>query len=210
MDKRSDRGQSTRAHILTIAQRLFTELGYNAVSIETVLRESGLSRGALYHHFPSKEALFAAALEEVEIRLMGAARAAALSATNPLDALRAGCSAWLDLTLRDPAVRQIVLADAPGVIGWHAWRALDDRYGLGLLKSALKAGAEAGRVDPGMVDIYAHILLATLVEIALLGARAEKPAEILRAGRDAMEAVLSRCFGVEPGAPWPATASAAS
>lgn len=201
MDRRSDRGQATRQHVLETATRLFTDPGYENTSIEMVLRECGMSRGALYHHFSGKEALFTAVLEAVEARVTSTVREAGQNAANPLDALRAGCDAWL-LLARDPTVRRIVLIDAPSVIGWQAWREMDDQNGLGLLKAGLGMAAAAGRVPAGLVDMYAHILLATLTEVAMLIARSDDAAATIEAGRGAVEQIISRLFGVEPNGAW--------
>ncbi len=197
----NDRGQKTRKHILATATALFAEEGYEATSIELVLRSTGISRGALYHHFASKDALFKAVLEEVEARVAVTVANAAGRATNPLDALRAGCDAWLGLA-HDPIVRRIVLIDAPSVIGWQAWRDIDDRNALGLLKSAMGAMAAAGRMRTEMVDVNAHLLLAMLIELSMLVARTDDVAYVLRTGREAVEAILSRLAGVEPYAAW--------
>src|SRR3954467_2801884 len=102
-DRRVERGQATRAQVLEVAERLFTELGYEATSISTVLSETGVSRGAFYHHFPSKEALFEKVLESVETRGEERLRAAAAKETYPVDAIRAGCRAWLSFS-GDPTV----------------------------------------------------------------------------------------------------------
>jgi AcrR family transcriptional regulator len=201
MDGRNDRGQATRQHIVATATRLFTEEGYENTSIDLVLRASGLSRGALYHHFSSKEAVFTAVLETAEAQIAEQVAAAARAADNPLDALRAGCAVWLDMA-RDPTVRRIVLTDAPSVVGWRAWREIDGRYGLGLLKGGLGFAASAGRVPHDMVDVYAHILLAVLIEVAMLIARSEDEAGSMRTGRAAVEQILSRLVGVEPDGPW--------
>lgn len=190
MDRRGDRGQVTRQRITATATRLFTDLGYEGTSIDHVLQECRISRGALYHHFGSKEALFTAVLEAVEAHIAATVGAAARDATDPLGALRLGCAAWLGLA-RDPTVRQIVLIDAPSVIGWQAWREMDSRHGLGLLKAGLGLAAEAGRLRAEMVDVYAHVLLATLIEVALLIARSKDAAAAKQAGSQAVEQVLS-------------------
>ena len=65
-NKNVARGEATRSQLLAIATRMFAERGYEDTSIEAVLREAGVSRGSLYHHFASKEALFEAVAEEVE------------------------------------------------------------------------------------------------------------------------------------------------
>ena len=73
-------------------------------------------------------------------------------------------------------VRQIVLTDAHSVLGWQKWREIEGRYGLGRLKLALEMIASTGRIREDMVDIYAHIPLASLIEVAFLAARSADPA----------------------------------
>lgn len=70
-NKNVARGEATRSQLLAIATRMFAERGYEDTSIEAVLREAGVSRGSLYHHFASKEALFEAVAEEVETDVGG-------------------------------------------------------------------------------------------------------------------------------------------
>jgi AcrR family transcriptional regulator len=197
------RGQATRQQIVAEARRLFAEAGYEAAAIEAVLSGIGISRGALYHHFASKEALFTAVLEAEEVRVAEALMASARGKTNPLDMLRAGCSAWLNMAASDSAVRRIVLTDAPSVVGWDVWRDIDSRHGLGLLKAAFRLAAELGHLQESRVDTYAHALLAVLTEMALLVARAEDQSAAADAGRDAVELVLSQLMGVAPGGHWP-------
>jgi AcrR family transcriptional regulator len=190
MDRRIDRGQMTRRRLVESGTRLFAEHGFEATSIEMVLEDTGVSRGALYHHFDGKASLFTAVLEATEARVAAVVAAAAAPATGPLDALRAGCEAWLRLAADDAAIRQIVLIDAPTVVGWSAWRAIDERYALGLLKAGLAAAAAAGKVPPENVDVYAHLLLATLVEAALLIARSEDPGATIALTQTAIGATL--------------------
>jgi AcrR family transcriptional regulator len=190
MDRRIDRGQATRQRLLESATRLFTERGYEATSIEMVLTDTGVSRGALYHHFDGKGSLFTAVLEATEARVAAVVGTAAASAAEPLGALRAGCEAWLRLAASDATIRRIVLIDAPTVVGWSAWRAIDDRYALGLLKAGLSAVAAAGRVAPETVDVYAHLLLAALVEASLLIARSDDPAATFASTQTAINVIL--------------------
>ncbi|MGC4061767.1 MAG: TetR/AcrR family transcriptional regulator [Aquabacterium sp.] len=203
MTKRNDRGQMTRQHIIDVATDLFTQAGYEATSIEQVLQACGISKGALYHHFAGKVELFTAVLEATEQHVATRLSAASEGKTNPLDALRAGCAAWLSMA-RDPTVRQVVLLDAPSAVGWQAWREIDDRHGLGLLKMALMAAAAEGRFSADLVDIHAHMLLAVLIEMSLLIARAgdDDAQAAVRRGQVSVELVLSRVMGVEPNAAW--------
>ena len=83
-------------------------------------------------------------------------------------------------------MRQIVLLDAPAGAGWRKWREIDARSGFGQLKTALTNAAKSGRMWHEPVDTMAHILLAALLEIALLIARAENPREATRSSRAAI------------------------
>jgi AcrR family transcriptional regulator len=201
MDKRSDRGKTTREHIVSVATRLFTENGYEGTSIELVLQACGISRGALYHHYANKEALFNEVLVSVEKQVAMKVGEAAQGTSNPLDALRAGTGAWLALA-RDPTVRQIVLIDAPSVVGWQAWREIDNQHALGLLKMALQMAASAGRMRPDRVEVYAHMLLAVLIEMSLMIARSDDAITAIEIGKEAVEQLLSRLAGVEPNGSW--------
>src|SRR5580700_9763480 len=152
------RGEATRGQLVAIATRMFAERGYEDTSIEAVLREAGVSRGSLYHHFASKEVLFEAVAEEVETSVGAQTMAAASGSAGPVEALRAGFLAWIRLA-GDPVVRRILLIDGPSVLGWERWRAMEERHALGLIRGVLQAAAEAGHLPPEMADTMAHILL---------------------------------------------------
>ena len=100
-------------------RELFGELGYEGTSIDAILRRAGMARGALYHHFPTKEALFDAVLDAEVASIAKASAAAARAAGDPVESLRAGCGAWLRAAI-DPVVQRITLIDAPAVVGWSA------------------------------------------------------------------------------------------
>jgi AcrR family transcriptional regulator len=169
MNKKIDRGQATREHLVAVATGLFTEHGYDGTSIEAVLRAAEVSRGALYHHFPGKDALFAAVLDTVYDRVEADGAKAVEGMTDPAEVLRAACLTWIR-SAADPVVRQVMLIDAPAVLGWQRWREGDEARTLGKLKVALRL---AGRLAPVRVDYFAHVLLAGLNEIAMLVARAD-------------------------------------
>jgi AcrR family transcriptional regulator len=188
------RGEATRARLIAIATRMFADRGYEDTSIEAVLREAGVSRGSLYHHFPSKEALFEAVAEDVETSVGAQTVAAADGITEPVAALRAGFLAWIRLA-GDPVVRRILLIDAPSVLGWERWRAMEERHALGLIRLVLQAVAEEGRLRPELVGTLAHVLLASVNEVALLVARSDAKEAAMEAGADAIDEMLRRLFG---------------
>jgi AcrR family transcriptional regulator len=190
-NKNIARGEATRAQLIAIATRLFASHGYEGTSIEAVLKEAGVSRGSLYHHFAGKEALYEAVLEDVETRVGIQTVEAASDAAGPVDALRAGFLEWIKLA-SDPVVQRILLIDAPSVLGWERWRAMEERHALGLIRAVLQEVADEGSLRPGLVDTLAHVLLASVNEVALLVARSDDPAAAMQAGADAIDELLRR------------------
>jgi len=202
MESKVDRGAATRSQVISVATRLFARGGYEGTSIEAVLLECGISKGALYHHFRNKEALFIAVLETMEARIVDEVASASKQAANPLDALRAGCGAWLDLVVSDVSVRRIAVIDAPSVLGWYKWREMEGRYALGLLKAALGLAADHGCFDPVRTDAYASMLLAVLNEMAMLIARSDERQQALASAHDAVEQLITRLLGIDAGGAW--------
>jgi AcrR family transcriptional regulator len=194
MNRLVEKGLTTRHRILSAATRLFADKGYEQTSIEALLDELGISRGALYHHFSSKEAIFEAVFEAVETDIATAIVGSTRGVADPAVALRTGCDAFLRIA-GDETVRRIALIDAPAALGWQKWREIDSRHGFGLLKASLKAAAASGRLRADLVDAYAHILLAALMETALVIAT-RNTAAASRNGRAAIKELIERLLGI--------------
>lgn len=194
-DGRLTRGRNTRDRLVTAARDQFGSRGYEATSIHTILAAAGVARGGLYHHFASKEALFDAVLDQVVAELARGVRETAREHSDPAEGLKAGSLAWLRLAL-DPTVQRILLLDAPAVVGWRRWRAIDDAHTLGATKAALARLARAGHLPAQATDTLAHLVLAAVGETALLIARADDPAAALPAGQAALEILLDRLLAL--------------
>jgi len=174
---KAEQSEATRTALIAAARELFAERGYAAVGTEEIVRATGVTRGALYHHFAGKRELFAAVYEDVERQLVERIAASAISsAGDPLQALHAGAQAFLD-ACEDPAVRRIALVDAPSVLGWEQWREIGLRYGFGLVQGTVQAAMDAGLIDPQPVLPLAHLLLGAIDEGAMLIARADDGGE---------------------------------
>lgn len=193
-DLRLQKGIATRDRLIAAGRELFGERGYEATSIEAILEAAGVARGALYHHFPTKQALFDAVLDRVVAEIADQAAVAARGAADPVARLRAGCSTWLQMAL-DPAIQRIALLDAPAVVGWTRWRELDDRHILGRLRRSLEMIAAEGLLPDADVDLLAHMVLASVNEAALLIARADEPEAALAKGQAAVDALIGRLVG---------------
>jgi AcrR family transcriptional regulator len=169
----AERREATRAALLDAAEQLFAARGYAGVGTEEIVQRAGVTRGALYHHFRDKEALFRAVYERVEQELTERIVSdIPLGSDEPVEVLRKGAAMFLDACL-EPRVQRIALLDAPAVLGWNAWREIGARYGLGLIQEALQAALDAGAIPPQPVRPLAHVLLGALDEAAMLVARAD-------------------------------------
>lgn len=173
-NRKAELGAATRATLIDTARTLFAN-GYEAVSTPAIAAAAGVTRGALYHHFTDKRALFEAVVERVAADLVNRIHAAATKQeADPLAAVIAGCRAFV-AACQDIETRQIFLIDAPTVLGWSTWRAIDARHGLGSLKEGLAACAATGLLSPDDIDAVAHLISGALNEAVFL--LADRPSD---------------------------------
>jgi AcrR family transcriptional regulator len=189
--KRAAQGRATRGQLIEVATSLFAEHGYEGTSIEAVLAAAGVSRGALYHHFAGKEALFTAVLEAVSDRVTAEVTEAIRDCTDPVDALHTGALAWIDLA-GDPVIQRVMLVDAPSVLGWEQWRAMDEGRTVAAMRAMLQAVSDSGRLPQQLVEPFSHMILAALDEAAMVVARAPDSRAAAAESRQAVEELLNR------------------
>nr|WP_203416740.1 TetR/AcrR family transcriptional regulator [Jiangella ureilytica] len=168
---------ATYQALVTEARRQFARDGYAAVSLAGIVDAVGLTKGALYHHFPNKAALFRAVVEQVQTKVAQRVVAAAEAQTDPWPQLLAGCEAFLRAGA-DPEVQRIMLIDGPAVLGWDEWRALDDASSGRHLREALQAVIDDGVMAPHPVAPLAHLLSGAMNEAALWLARSDDPRDL--------------------------------
>lgn len=185
--RKAEQSDVTRGALLSVARELFTERGYAATSTTEIADRAGVTRGALYHHFAAKDDLFRAVFEELEAEVAERVAREALAGGDPVEQLRLGCRAFLDVCL-DPAVQRIVLLEGPAVLGWETWQEIEERYGYGLVATGVEAAITAGFFDTQPVPPLAHVLFGALAQAGLVVARAADPG----AARTDMEAATDR------------------
>ena len=192
MPTQAERTEATRGRLIGTARRLFAEKGFAATSTEEILSEAAVSRGALYHHFPSKTDLFQATFEQVEDELTAQVLQAATKdgETDPMRILQVGFDAFLDQCL-NPEVQRIVMLDGPTVLGWDLWHELDERYAFGTLKTVLTVAADTGRIEESAVDPLSHLLLGAIMQAGMVVARSDDPLTAKRAMTDTFAGIVS-------------------
>ena len=121
----AERSASTVSAILDAARKLFATKGFDKTSIDDIGAQAGAAKGAVYHHFDSKEEIFERVFDRA---LADVATAVAKSATgaDPLEGMVNGTRVYLE-QVTAPSVRRILLIDGPSILGWAKWREIDLR-----------------------------------------------------------------------------------
>jgi AcrR family transcriptional regulator len=182
---RKVKAAATRAALVAAARQLFTIKGYHATGTNDLVALAGVTRGALYHHFRDKEALFEAVFREVSAALSHAAGDAAVPfAADPRRRMLEGIQAYLRLVAERPEAQRILLLDGPVVFGWARWREVQSETSFNELARGLRALMQMGLMAEGGAGPLAQLILAALYDAALAIANARDP-EVARAEADA-------------------------
>ena len=171
-----ERSAATQGALLSAARRLWGQRGYAAVSTPEIAETAGVTRGAMYHQYANKTELFVAVLEAVETDVIERLTADVIAAnpSTPSETLHITADAWLRVAV-EPEVRQLVLLDAPSILGWGGFREISQRFGLGMTEQLLSAAIEAGELRPQPTRPLATIVIAALDEAAMIIANAADP-----------------------------------
>jgi len=166
--------EATRSLLIEVARQNFTEHGYAATSIDDIIRQAGVARGGLYHHFSGKEALFRAVYETVEGEVISRVMEAAQSQPSPWDAVRAGLSAFLDACL-EPSFRRIVVLDSISVLQSQILEVGIDPHELPMLRNVLTPLLATASFGGMAIDALTYVALGGLYGASLYIARASDP-----------------------------------
>ncbi|MCR6500528.1 TetR family transcriptional regulator [Shinella sp. CPCC 101442] len=131
-----ERTEATRLALIEAARRLFVQKGYAETATPDIAAEAGVTRGALYHHFEDKRALFRATLEREAEAVATHIETVSMPAGSPREALLSGARAYFD-AMAEPGRTRLLLLEAPAVIGFDSTVAIDRENAEGTLKAGL-------------------------------------------------------------------------
>ncbi|HET7429921.1 MAG TPA: TetR/AcrR family transcriptional regulator [Nocardioides sp.] len=161
--RRAQYSASTRRALVDVAARLFTEHGYAATSLDAIVAGADVTKGALYHHYSGKQALFEAVFEQVEAAGAQEIHEALRGHRDPWEKAIAGLRAFLAV-VRQPSYSRIVVQDGPSVLGYERFREQEERstfaYVLDIVRAVLSAGDWA--VDAEMEHTFARIFFGAM------------------------------------------------
>jgi AcrR family transcriptional regulator len=154
--------EDTRVRIVSAARRLFAEKGYAGTSINDLVNAAGVTRGALYHYFRDKAALFAEVFTEVAREMLAHILQAATEGDDLWERIRNGREAWLD-TCTEPDVYRIMLIDGRSVLDAKRRRAILASIGsveANLIRSAIELLVQSGEL-PTTIPVEGAATLLT-------------------------------------------------
>jgi len=191
--RKEEYAEMTRQALLEAALKLFIQKGYHNTSIEDIVQEARLTRGALYHHYKSKEEIFIRLYKDIVTQLVGVIETATNNISDPWQKALIACNSFLNCCI-DPKFISIRLDDAIGVLGWERWRAIDSSYTMKVLKEILVEIHDAGQLSTDSIDTASNMIYALLIEGALsISASADKK----KAHSDAVKVMQKMLLGLK-------------
>src|SRR4051794_23797880 len=125
-NRRAQYSASTRRALVDAAEELFTRDGYAATSLDAIVAEAQVTKGALYHHFSGKQALFEAVFEKVESAGARSVQASLEGHQDSWQKALSGLHAFLEV-VRQPSYSRVVIQDGPWVLGHERFREQEER-----------------------------------------------------------------------------------
>lgn len=161
--RRGHYSASTKRALVEVATALFTEQGYAATSLDAIVAGAEVTKGALYHHFSGKQALFEAVFEKVEQDASEQIRASLEGHRDPWEKALAGLDGFLDV-VRQAAYQRVVIQEGPAILGYERFREQEERSSFGLVQDIVSSVLRAGdfELDAAMRDTFSRIFFGAL------------------------------------------------
>lgn len=183
--RRLEYSESTRQALVDSACELFTKRGYAGTSLDEIAKRARVTKGALYHHFSGKQAMFEAAFDAVERHTIERLRRIVSQPGDPWQTAMAALRSYIQICL-EPPYQRIVVHEGPVVMGWERWREAEDQYSFGLIRQTVQSMVDAEAIEDIPVEVTSRLLFGALSAAATVIATA---ADQERAGAEVTTAV---------------------
>ncbi|WP_203336051.1 TetR/AcrR family transcriptional regulator [Nocardioides limicola] len=196
-NRRAQFSASTKRALVEVAEQLFTEHGYSGTSLDAIVSGADVTKGALYHHFSGKQALFEAVFERVEDAASRHITKAIRGERDPWQKSIQGLRAFMEV-VRRPEYRRVVIQDGPAVLGYERYREQEERSTFANVLDIVQSVLEAGHweLDKEMTETFTRIFfgamgaagesVATSADPVAAGARVETAIGFILAGLRAL------------------------
>ena len=152
---------STKRALVDVARGLFTQQGYAGTSLDEIVAGARVTKGALYHHFTGKQALFEAVFDQVEEEATVQIRAAVHDHTDPWAMAQSGLRAFLAV-VQQPGYRRIVIQEGPVVLGYERFREQEARSTYGIVAEIVTSVLSSYDLEPSMVETFSRVFFGAM------------------------------------------------
>ena len=184
--RRAQYSASTKRALVDVARELFSGAGYAGTSLDEIVSGARVTKGALYHHFSGKQALFEAVFARVEEDASKAIRKAMKDARDPWSQVEAATKAFFRIA-SGPEYRRVVVLDGPAVLGWERYREHEERSTYSIVTDLVGSVVPRGLFSPELTDTMARLFFGAMSAAAMQLSTAEDP----EAASRNLETVLS-------------------
>jgi len=163
VSRRQQYSASTKRALIDVAMTLFTEQGYAATSLDQVVAGARVTKGALYHHFSGKQAVFEAVFEHVERDASKRIRKALKGSRDPWEKALIGLRAFLEI-VQDPAYQRVVIQEGPAILGYERFREQEERSSYGLVQDMVRdvLSDSAYDLSGDMLETFSRIFFGAM------------------------------------------------
>ncbi|HET6627807.1 MAG TPA: TetR/AcrR family transcriptional regulator [Nocardioidaceae bacterium] len=172
--RRQEYSASTKRALVDGAAALFTEQGYAGTSLDEIVAGARVTKGALYHHFSGKQALFEAVFEKVEADSTVVIRKAVRDSADPWDKALSGLRAFLTV-VQEPAYRRVVIQEGPAILGHERYREQEERSTFGIVQEIVSSVLGSYELEPSMVETFSRIFFGAMSAAGTAVSSAEDP-----------------------------------
>lgn len=165
---------STRRRLVECASDLFTERGYAGTSLDEVVAAAKVTKGALYHHYSGKRALFDAVFEATEDDAVKEIESKVRKVKDPWERASVGVRAFMDVC-REPRFRRIVMQEGPAALGFERFREADERNTYGLVRGIVEAVLHPYEVPAGIAETFTRVSYGAMTSAGMSVASADDP-----------------------------------
>jgi len=184
--RRQEYSASTRKALVEVATDLFTERGYAGTSLDEIVAGARVTKGALYHHFSGKQALFESVFERVEEDASKTINRAVRDARDPWEKAVAGLRSFLDVVQQDD-YRRIVIQEGPAVLGYERYREQEERSTFGIVQEIVSGVLEAYALEHSMVETFSRVFFGAM---SAAGAAVSSAEDAKRASAEVEAAIV--------------------
>ncbi|WP_407168894.1 TetR/AcrR family transcriptional regulator [Bradyrhizobium sp. ORS 111] len=188
--RRDEHTEATRQALLSAGREIFAQEGYQAASMEAISRAARVTRGAFYHHFDDKKALFDAVVVAMQVEAAATIQERARAQRKIRDRLTIGIDAYLDVCL-EPAYGRIVIQEAPAVLGNQRYREIEEAHPMALLGATLNALKRDGEIAFDDMGLLTRLLDAMICKVAIMLPDADDARKLRKDAHKLFESLLT-------------------